>query len=166
MSEPKELKLPDAAIVVGEALSRCHISGKNVAIYFHASWCPWCVKFEHLWTQSALAAPLKDAYEFVLLNVRDRSPEQNHEHPGWRQLMQEYRGSSALDVPFLAILNADGLVIAKSYEPANGNIPSNAGYPVTETELDQFIDLIASTATDFPSEYLQVLRLLLERPSI
>ena len=79
--------------------------------------------------------------------------------------MREYRGSTALDVPFLAILNEGGVVVGKSFEPSSGNIPSNAGYPVTEPELEHFLDLIATNAKDFPVEYLKVLRLLLERPS-
>ena len=160
-------KTPTANAVVRDALKVARENHKNVAVYFHASWCPWCKRFEKLWASPCFASNFSARYVLAKIDVRERDELRLNENSGWEPLMLKLRGSAEHDVPYLAILSPDGDKIVDSYRSPTGHIPGNAGYPKTQVEIEAFLALIEKTGTGFNSKDLQDLKdLLLVGPNI
>ena len=157
-----QIHLPSAQSVIQDAKDQAREERKNVAIYFHASWCPWCRHFESLWLHSRMTQIFESAFVLAKIDCRDRHEDKSQEHRGWEPIMEDLRGSHDVDVPYLVIVTPDGEKLGDSYVPPSGYIPSNAGYPVTDAEINAFVELIERTGKGFTKEYSAVLRLFLE----
>jgi glutaredoxin len=141
-----------AESVVRDALKQAAIEHKNVAVYFHASWCPWCKRLEKLWDSSRFGPKFSSSFVLAKIDIRERGELVKEENPGWEQEMLTLRGAPERDVPYLAILSQAGTKLVDSYRPTEGRIPGNAGYPKTPVEIDAFLALIAKAAPGFSSQ--------------
>jgi thiol-disulfide isomerase/thioredoxin len=138
-----------AADVVKRAETEARHQKKNVFVYFHASWCPWCKRLEKLLDDTTYGPKFRASYVIAAIDIRERGEKQKDENPGWESLMASLRGAAEQDVPYYVILSPKGQKLGDSYRVAEARIPNNAGYPQTEAEIQGFLDLLAKTASAF-----------------
>jgi len=133
---------PPAQDVVGDAVERARAANQIVLIEFGASWCTWCRHFESF-VQSAAAGPIiQDNYLIVNLIVHEEESLKALEHPGGLALMEEWGGANS-GLPFYVFLDGTGTKIADSNAMPDG---TNIGFPVSDTEIEQFMGLLDRTA--------------------
>ncbi len=144
-----------AVEVVKKAEAVAKREKKNVFVYFHASWCPWCKRMERLLADPVYGPKLQASYVIAEIDVRERGERQKDENAGWDKLMANLRGAAEQDVPYYAVLTPKGKKLGDSYRVVDVRIPSNAGYPQTEPEIKGFLDLLARTAPAFTSADLK-----------
>ncbi len=138
-----------AADVVKRAETEARRQKKNVFVYFHASWCPWCRRLESLLDDTTYGPKFRASFVIAAIDIRERGEKQKDENPGWDTLMARLRGAAEQDVPYYVILSPKGQKLGDSYRGAEARIPNNAGYPQTEAEIQGFLDLLAKTASAF-----------------
>ncbi len=92
-------------------------------------------------------------YIIIKLDVKEfGAKKQTLENPGGQKLLEKLGGKSGL--PFLAILNKKGKMIANSnMMPKNQNI----GYPGSKEEIAAFIKLLKKTAPLITDKQLVVI---------
>ena len=98
---------------IEEACQRAGADGKRVAVVFGADWCPDYQALEKAFESPYVAPFVKDAYEVVRLDVgqRDRN----------LGLMAEYGMRVERGIPAIAILEADGSLVAAQRDGEFGN---------------------------------------------
>ncbi|MEZ0327109.1 MAG: thioredoxin family protein [Fimbriimonas sp.] len=138
--------------VVQEATVRAGREHKNVLVFFHASWCSWCRRFDKLFESPEFAQPFRDSYVLARITVRERDELRANENPGWAALMRGFRGAAEQDVPYLVVLSPTGEKLSDSYRPKEGAIPNNGGYPTSPEEIEAFMNLIRRTGRGFTAE--------------
>jgi thiol-disulfide isomerase/thioredoxin len=141
-----------AARVVQNAQVQAAREGKNVLVFFHASWCSWCRRFDALFESPEFKKPFHDSYVFAKITIRERDELRANENPGWPTLLRQLRGAPERDVPYLAILSPKGEKLSDSYRPSVGEIPNNGGYPTTAPEIEAFMNTIRRTGRAFTAE--------------
>lgn len=83
---------------------RAAAEGKRVAVVFGADWCPDCYAFESA-LKHRLVAPIVDpAYVFVKVSIGNRSKN--------LELMTDYGMAVENGIPAVAVLEADGTLVA------------------------------------------------------
>jgi thiol-disulfide isomerase/thioredoxin len=148
MSPPQSAPIAAPQVVL-QAQRQAARDGKNVLVFFHASWCSWCRRFDKLFASPEFKGPFEDSFVFAKVTVRERDELRRNENLGWAQLMRGLRGAAEQDVPYLAVLSPTGQKLGDSYRPAAGDIPNNGGYPTTPAEVDAFLGLIRRTGRAF-----------------
>lgn len=131
-----------AATIVANALREAEADGMAVVVEFGASWCVWCGHFQRFVESEGAGAVFRDNYVVVNLNVREEEEDRYLEHPGGAEMMDQWGGASA-GLPFYVFLDASGNKLADSNAMPDD---SNIGFPVSETEIARFMDLIDRTA--------------------
>jgi thiol:disulfide interchange protein len=108
----------DGARQVEEAVQAAQSGNKRVLIQFGANWCAWCLRLHGLCSSdSSIRQELAGHYAVVLVDVSN-----GHN----RNLLAKFAPPrSALELPFLAVLDADGALL-RSQNPAE--FVEGAGY--------------------------------------
>jgi thiol:disulfide interchange protein len=128
----------DAEQVFVAALAQARDSDRRVFIHLGAPWCGWCRRLESFLAEPRIAEIL--AKDYVLLKIdldrmRDAKP------------VCARRGlKTDAGLPWLAILAADGKLLATSEAPAtSGSTGGNIGYPVKPEEIAHFMQMLEKT---------------------
>lgn len=150
---------PPARDVVADAVEEAGAAGQVVLIEFGASWCTWCRHFEAFVDSTTAGPVIRDNYLIVNLIVQEEESLKALEHPGGLALMEEWGGAES-GLPFYVFLDSTGTKIADSNAMPDG---SNIGFPVTDTEIAQFMDLLDRTAPRVTPEQRDVILAELRR---
>jgi thiol-disulfide isomerase/thioredoxin len=135
---------PDSAqCILRVAMTKVMATDKNILITFNASWCIWCK-----WLETALESPevkpiMEKYYIIAKLDVKEFGKKiQMLENPGGQQLLDDLGGSKS-GLPFIAVLNKKGTMLANSnMMPKKQNI----GYPASKEQIAAFLQLLKKTA--------------------
>ena len=138
-----------ATAVIDSARAEAKREGKNVLVYFHASWCSWCGRTDKLLNSAQFKEKFDRSYVIASITVRERDELRKNENAGWEPVMKQLRGTAQQDVPLLVVLSPDGKKLAESVVPTDGKIPNNAGFPRTDEEINQFVTMIRKTGKGF-----------------
>jgi thiol-disulfide isomerase/thioredoxin len=152
---------PDSAQnIVRVAMVKAIATDKNILITFNASWCIWCK-----WLETALESPdlkpiMEKYYTIAKLDVKEFGKKiQMLENPGGQQLLEEMGGSKS-GLPFIAILNKKGTMIANSnMMPKKQNI----GYPASKEQIAAFLQLLKKTAQRMTDKQVAVISSYLKK---
>jgi thioredoxin-related protein len=146
---------PDSAQnILSVAITEVRPTDKKILVIFHASWCIWCK-----WLDTALVSPeikpiIEKNYVIAKLDVKEFGGKiQTLENPGGQKLFEELGGGKA-GLPFLAILNKKGKMIANSnMMPKNQNI----GYPGSKEEIAAFIKLLKKASPGITDKQITII---------
>ena len=154
---------PDSAqSIIRTAISETKSTDDRIFVIFHASWCVWCK-----WLDAALESPeikpiMKKYYTIARLDVKEFGEKiKKLENPGGRILLEEMDGTKS-GLPFIAVLNRKGKMIANSnVMPKNQNI----GYPGSADEIAAFAKLLKTTAPRMTAKQIAVITSYLKKNS-
>lgn len=139
----------DAEELLSAALARAGAEEKSVFLHLGAPWCSWCRRLEGFTARQEIAAILEQDFVDLKIDV-DRMTH-------GRQVAQRIRGSNRGGIPWFAILDGQGQVLATSDGP-KGNI----GFPVQPHEIRHFIGMLKKTARRMSAEQLGTIEKALE----
>jgi len=140
---------PDATDVLQVAQIEAKKSKRNVLVIFHASWCPWCRRFDAMLANPRLVPAFRRSYVVAKITLREREAKRALENPGWEPIMLNYRGAADKDIPYVVVTDSAGVKLATSYRGEAVKIPDNAGFPSTSIEIDAFMQMIRDTGRGF-----------------
>jgi thioredoxin-related protein len=143
---------PSARQVIRDAQVRAGKANKNVLVYFHASWCSWCRRFDRLFASQEFRESFQESYVIAEITVRERDDLVKNENAGWATVLKELRGTAEQDVPYLVVLSSDGDKLADTFRPEGMEIPGNAGWPRTQTEIEAFLSMLRKTGRKFSAQ--------------
>lgn len=128
--------------LVAEALVTAKAQQKHVLVYFTASWCGWCHRFQKFLEDPVVGKLMTDNFVTVRLTVQESAPDKKPlENPGGAELLKAMGSTGG--IPFYFMLDETG----KKLGDANG-LPdgSNIGHPYTAEEIKAFDGVLAKTA--------------------
>jgi len=149
---------PTAQAVLSAAQAKAKAEHKNVLIDFHASWCPWCVRLDHLYEDPKFGPKFSASYVIASITVVETPAHKAEVNPGWEKLMLGYRKAPEQDIPYVVIVTPSGKVLADSYEKKGERIPNNAGFPQTDDEISAYLAQLHKTAKGFSEADLDDLK--------
>ena len=122
----------DATAVYNAALLQAKADGKLVFLHFGAPWCGWCRKLEAWMDRPDIAPVLSKAFVDLKIDC-DRMT-------GGMAMLNAQRGSESGGIPWFAILDPNGQILATS-EGRAGNI----GFPSEPQEIAHFGTMLAKS---------------------
>jgi len=127
--------------LVDEALAKAKAQQKHVLVYFTASWCGWCHRFQ-TFLQDPVAGKLMLAHFVpVRLVVQENGDRKALENPGGDALLKKMGSTGG--IPFYFMLDAAGVKLGDANGLPDG---SNIGHPYTAEEIRAFDVLLGKTA--------------------
>jgi len=138
----QDLKPDSAQNIINHSIIQALSSNKNIIVVFHASWCTWCKWLDIAFESSEIKPIMEKYYIIAKIDVKEFGKKiETLENPSGQKLLGNFGGKSGL--PFLAVLNKNGKMIANSnMMPKNQNI----GYPGSKEEIAAFIKLLKKTS--------------------
>lgn len=127
--------------LVDEALATARAQQKHVLVYFTASWCGWCHRFQKFLEDPVVGKLMADQFVTVQLTAQEAAAKKALENPGADALLKQMGSTGG--IPFYFMLDETG----KKLGDANG-LPDggNIGHPYTPEEIRAFDALLARTA--------------------
>lgn len=144
---------PEAADnVLKAALNQAQQTDRNVFLFFHASWCGWCKRFEKALGSEELKNIFEKNFVITFLDVLEREEKiAELENPGARDVMMKYDGEKS-GLPFYAFLDKTGKKICDSNVMDKN---SNIGYPGSDEEIAAFGKLLKQSAPKLSNDEYQ-----------
>jgi len=132
----------DAKVVLASALEKARIENKRVFLQQTATWCGPC------WSLSRFLNRTRDVWEkdFIWIKMDERWT--NHD-----DVMSPIRNGASGGIPWVAILDAEGKVLATS----NGPDGQNYGFPTEPDEIKHFVGMLKSTGARLTEDDAQSL---------
>ncbi len=144
---------PPAAALLSAASTQAGKSGKTVFVGFHASWCGYCKRLHKILEQPEIR-PIVDAhFEVVWLTVLERGDKKALENEGAMELLTRHSGGASPTLPFVALLDPQGKLLASSIGPRG-----NVGFPAVPHEVDHFVGMLKTAAPRLTAAELESLR--------
>lgn len=144
--------------VIAAVRTRARSSGKAPLVLFHASWCGWCRKLERTLSLPEVKPIVEQHFELAWLDVQERGTKKALENPGGNEVLAEWGGAEA-GLPFYAVLDAKGAVLASALMHGPDGRPSGAaGFPGTAQEIDHFLWMVKKGASAITPSELETLR--------
>lgn len=143
--------------IIAQAVAKAKAEHKKVLVDFSASWCPWCVKLEKLYTESPFAKLFEKDFVIAQVTIVERPELKNRTNPGWEKLMLDFRKHKDQDIPYVVLLDAKGRQLTDSFEKYGSNLPNNAGFPQTDEEISAFQAQLKRYAPSFQAKDLAAL---------
>lgn len=143
---------PSAATIVKEASTKAKKEKKQVLLIFHASWCGWCHRMDSLITKTSLAKTFDKHFVLTHVTILEHKPERKKdENPGGMDLFEQYGGNANTGIPYWAVLDANGKLLANSRlkglnEDLTGVNGDNVGCPGTSDEIAYWTTVLTKTA--------------------
>jgi thiol-disulfide isomerase/thioredoxin len=135
----------DAQKLVDDAVAAAKKDGKQVFLHFGAPWCGWCHKMDDWMARPEIAAIL--AKDFIDLKIdTDRTI-------GGKELNEKMAGPKGGGIPWFAILECCGKVVADSNIPGGGN----AGFPYQKDEIAHFGAMLKKAAVHMTPSDIETL---------
>ena len=129
-----------ATAVLQKATAQAKKEHKNIVLIFHASWCGWCKKMEKNIESDACKKMFDDNFVITQLTVQESPKNKSLENPGADTLLETYKGTKA-GLPFWVIIDANGKVLADSYNAKGENL----GCPSSADEVAEFKSKLKKT---------------------
>jgi thiol-disulfide isomerase/thioredoxin len=120
----------DARTVLKAAKSDAKQENKLILVHLGAPRCGWCRRLDDFLEQHA------DLFGKDFLNVKIDTLRMRHGD----EVAAEIRGDTGGGIPWFAILEADGSVLATSDGPTG-----NVGFPADDAEINHFMKMLSST---------------------
>jgi len=127
--------------VVDQAVAQAKSQQKHVIVYFTASWCGWCHRFQKFLEDPVVGKLMAAHFVSVGLTVDETGEKKALENPGGEELKKKMGGTGG--IPFYFMLDASGRKIGDANGLPDG---SNIGHPYTAEEIRAFDALLAKTA--------------------
>jgi thioredoxin-related protein len=125
------------------------VSGKNIFLIFHASWCGWCKRLEKAMQSDELKKIFEDNFIITHLDVMEHGDKiKELENPGGNEVMKNLGGEKS-GLPFYVFLDADGKKLADSNVMSENQ---NIGYPGSDEEIAAFGKIIRLSAKHLSNE--------------
>ena len=136
----------DAEKVLAAGLESARAAEKRVFVHFGAPWCGWCRRLEGWMATEEIAPILADALVDVKIDV-DRTV-------GGKELMARLRGDDEAGIPWFAILDASGAVLA------GGDVAPGKpiGFPYEPEEIEAFAAMLAKGAPGLAPDEIETLK--------
>lgn len=137
--------------LLNSALEMAKKENINVFVKYKASWCAWCKKMDNLMHDENIEPYFNENYVIISIDVSETGKNKKLETPGGEALLAE-QGGTDKGLPYWVILDSDGKILNNSLD-AEGN---NVGCPSTESEVDLFSGILASTSKLTESQINQI----------
>lgn len=125
---------PSAKDKLDAALASAKSAGKGVLLSFVDTGNPWSMRWRDMLRQEEMAKDLAEVCEVVTVNlIRDKEA---------ATVLDAVAGQNVQSVPWYAMLDAQGKVLAASQPP--GGKGQNIGMPTSDKEIAQVLELFAS----------------------
>jgi len=150
---------PTAATdAVAAACARAKAEDKVVFVHFRADWCGWCKKLEAFLARPEIAPIVEANFVDVAIDT-DRMA-------GGGALCTEYAQGKSTGIPFMAWLDGEGAIVARSFDAQGDNI----GYPSKASEIEAFMAIFGQQAKHASAEQVALVRKTLtdlgEKPKV
>jgi len=136
----------DADAVMTQAKTQAASEHKNILVTFGASWCGNCRLFDKFLADPAIHPIMDKLFVFTDLDTGEMPNDTKHANiPGGVKLQAALGGKNS-GYPYIAMLDADGNVLANSIAPAGHGSGGNIGYPFLPSEVDWFMEMLKKAA--------------------
>lgn len=143
---------PSTSEVLKTAFATAKSDKKPVWVIFHASWCGWCKKLDAFMAMPEFKSILEKNFVIVHLDVMENGPQKALENPGGMEYMIKLGGEKA-GLPFFAMLDQNGKVLADSMMPVPGKPEKqNTGHPIEPSEVAHFMSMLQKAAPKITAE--------------
>jgi thioredoxin-related protein len=140
----KKAKPEEAQTILERSFSESKLTGKNIFLIFHASWCSWCKRLDKALESEDMKLVFDKYFIITHLDVLESKDKlETLENPGGRDILAKCKGMSS-GLPFYVFFDSLGNVLANSnVMPKDQNI----GYPGSPDEIEKFAGLIKNASS-------------------
>ncbi|NJK84007.1 MAG: DUF255 domain-containing protein [Saprospiraceae bacterium] len=133
---------PTAQEVLKEAYMQAEKENKKVFVIFHASWCGWCKRMDAAMQDESCKDFFQENFVITHLTVQESPDNKKLENKGGDIYVEQW-GGKELGLPFWAILDVNGALLANSLDAKGDNI----GCPAQVHEVEAFISILQKTTS-------------------
>jgi len=134
--------IPTAQEVMQQAYKQAEKENKKVFVIFHASWCGWCKRMDAAMQDESCKDFFQDNFVIAHLTVQESPNNKKLENKGGDTYLEQWGGKEQ-GLPFWAILDTKGALLANSLDAKGDNI----GCPAQVHEVEAFISILQKTTS-------------------
>jgi len=130
----------DAEIVFAAGLAQAKRESKRVLLHVGAPWCGWCRVLERFLREN------ERLFAADLIDLKIDQDRMTHAV----KLIKRLRTAKSAGIPWIAVLDADGKMLATSDMPKKGN----TGFPSDPDEIQYFVGMLRTASQRTTPEQL------------
>lgn len=134
-----------ADAIMAKAKTQAAKENKNILVKFSASWCGWCHRMSDWLKDTDGGKMVAGQYVVVTLIVDESDDHKSDENPGANEIRTKL-GGDGVGIPFFAIVDKDGKMLANSNPNKDKKEPGNIGFPVENAEISHFMAMVKATS--------------------